>query len=103
MRAIKEGNYRLTDTLARFYPYIPGAAKITIQQMLQMASDSNFQKIRKGWKTCNRSSTGMPPMLSYPEPKEHSNIVPSTTIYWQVFLTKVSGKSYDALLTDFYQ
>ena len=37
MRAIKEGKLSLTDTLARFYPYIPGAAKITIQQMLQMA------------------------------------------------------------------
>lgn len=31
MRAVRDGKLFLTDTLARFYPYIPGAANITIQ------------------------------------------------------------------------
>ena len=48
MRAIKEGKLSLTDTLARFYPYIPGAAKITIQQMLQMASGLKLSENPQG-------------------------------------------------------
>ncbi len=101
MRAIKEGKLSLTDTLARFYPYIPGAAKITIQQMLQMASGLKLSENPQGledvqqildWDATHAVLSGTQGTFKY-SPINYNLLAG--------ILTKVSGKSYDALLTDF--
>lgn len=102
MRTIKEGKLSLTDTLARFYPYIPGAAKITIQQMLQMASGLKLSENPQGledvqqildWDATHAVLSGTQGTFKY-SPINYNLLAG--------ILTKVSGKSYDALLTDFF-
>lgn len=38
MQAVEANKVSLTDKLSKFYPHVPGASKITLRQMLQMAS-----------------------------------------------------------------
>ena len=102
MRAVKDGKLSLTDTLARFYPYIPGAAKITIQQMLQMASGLKLSENPQGledvqqildWDATHAVLSGTQGTFKY-SPINYNLLAG--------ILTKVSGKSYDALITDFF-
>ncbi len=79
MRAVRDGKLFLTDTLARFYPYIPGAANITIQQMLQMASGLKLSENPQGLEDAADSDWDAACCLIW-NPR-YSNTVPSTTIY----------------------
>lgn len=44
MKAVQEGKLSLNDTLAKFYPTVPGANKITILNLLQMTSGLTIDK-----------------------------------------------------------
>ncbi len=44
MKAVQEGKLSLNDTLAKFYPTVPGANKVTILNLLQMASGLTIDK-----------------------------------------------------------
>lgn len=102
MRAVKDGKLSLTDTLARFYPYIQDAAKITIQQMLQMASGLKLLENPQGledveqilnWDAAHAVLSGTQGIFNY-SPINYNLLAG--------ILTKVTGKSYDTLLTDFF-
>ena len=102
MRAINERKLSLADKLARFYPNIPDAANITIQQMLQMASGLKLTENPKGlenvpqilnWYATHTVSSGTKGSFKY-SPINYNLLAG--------ILTKVTGKSYDALLTDFF-
>lgn len=102
MRAVKDGELSLTDTLARFYPYIPGAANITIQQMLQMASGLKLSENPQGledvqqildWDAAHAVLSGTQGTFKY-SPINYNLLAG--------ILTKVTGKSYDMLLTDYF-
>lgn len=45
MRAVQEGKLSLDDTLAKFYPTVPGASKVTILNLLQMTSGLTMNKV----------------------------------------------------------
>ena len=102
MRAVRDGKLSLTDTLARFYPYIPGAANITIQQMLQMASGLKLSENPQGledvqqildWDAAHAVLSGTQGTFKY-SPINYNLLAG--------ILTKVTGKSYDMLLTDYF-
>ena len=102
MRAVKDGKLSLTDTLARFYPYIPGAANITIQQMLQMASGLKLSENPQGledvqqildWDAAHAVLSGTQGTFKY-SPINYNLLAG--------ILTKVTGKSYDMLLTGYF-
>ena len=44
MKAVQEGKLSLNDTLAKFYPTVPGANKVTILNLLQMTSGLSIDK-----------------------------------------------------------
>jgi CubicO group peptidase (beta-lactamase class C family) len=102
MKAIKEGKLSLNDPLAKYFPNIPNAKKITIQQLLQMASGlkltqnpSGTEDVRKilDWDATHITSTGTQGTFDYS---------PINYILLEGIVSQVTGKSYDTLLTNFY-
>jgi CubicO group peptidase (beta-lactamase class C family) len=102
MRAINERKLSLADKLARFYPNIPDAANITIQQMLQMASGLKLTENPKGlenvpqilnWYATHTVSSGTKGSFKY-SPVNYNLLAG--------ILTKVTGENYDTLFNNFF-
>jgi CubicO group peptidase (beta-lactamase class C family) len=102
MKAVKEGKLSLTDTLAKYYPNVPNASTITIQQLLQMASGlkltqnpSGTEDVRNilNWDATHITSTGTQGIFDY-SPVNYNLLAG--------ILGQVTGQDYDTLLNDFY-
>src|SRR4030095_6820939 len=108
LQLVEEGKLQLTDTLDKFFPQIPNAAKITIAQILSHRSGiPNVRRERDAQKKVSTIPMAKDEMLALivkgtpdfePDTKHHySN---SGYLILGLILEKVTGKTYDRALEE---
>lgn len=108
MQLVEQGRLGLEHTLDKFYPDIPNAASVTIQQLLSHTSgihdfvNGGLPADALAWKTPDEIAGGvarMQPLFDF-DAGTHFSYSNSGYILLGGILEKVSGKSYDDYLAD---
>lgn len=102
MRAAAEGRLSLSDTLAKYYPDIPNADNITLQQMLQMASGLELTENPSNLST---DTDILEWDAAHTVMAQSQGIFHYSPINYNLLagiLTKATGQSYASLFSDYF-
>ena len=108
LQLVEEGKLKLEDTLDKFYPQVPNASKITIEQMLTHRSGiPNVHRERVGQQKANTLPVTPEEMLAFiakstPVAEPGIKLFYSNTAYYLLglIIEKVTGKSFDDALRE---
>ncbi|OTN75437.1 hypothetical protein A5886_000507 [Enterococcus sp. 8G7_MSG3316] len=102
MRAAAAGQLALSDTLAKYYPDIPNADNITLQQMLQMASGL---KLTENPSDLSTETDVLTWDVAHTAMDQSQGVFHYSPINYNLLagiLTKVTGQSYASLFSDYF-
>ncbi len=104
LQLVEEGKLNLQDKLDRFYPTIPNANKITIEQILRHRSGIPELKVEPNWGRQSRTHEEVLAVLEKGQPNfepdskhEYSN---TGYVILGYIIEKLEGKPYQEVLTD---
>jgi CubicO group peptidase (beta-lactamase class C family) len=106
LQLVEEGKLKLTDTLAKFFPQVPNAQKMTILQILSHRSGiPNVRRDQATWKPGEPVTRGEMLALIVKgapefEPDTKSSYSNSGYFLLGLILEKLTGKSYDQALEE---
>ena len=106
LQLVEEGKLKLTDTLDKFYPQVPNASKITIQQMLTHRSGiPNVHRERDSQRKANTLPVSPEEMLDFvakstPVAEPGAKLSYSNTAYYLLglIIERVTSKSFNDAL-----
>lgn len=108
LQLVEEGKLKLTDTIARFFPEIPNAEKITMLQILAHRSGiPNIKRKQEGQENVNTLPMSKAEMLTLIvqgkpdfEPGTKHSYSNSAYLVLGLILEKVTGQSYEEALKE---